>query len=329
MADEIDKLLRGKKPKKKKLPVAPMPEDSPVKINRAPVSSRDGTTGVRKSSVRAAKKAAKRVNRPKAAKRASYAIPPETQKELTKLRRRSYDKQRRIFKKYGVPQTRPTHSRTFASAEDLSRFMEQLQQYNTRGYEPVRRIGTEKNGFYISSGQYSEIESMLKMALERRAQYYKDVGIKPIVVSGRPQDMSVYEYAKMERQQPGMTYYDFIYPLQFEPENIRTPEQLERVVMRLRRQSDQAYWDNRTATMYNNFIQAIRNVSERTGVDGTDLIKDIMSLTPEQFLEMFYRSKADFESIFYNSPEDVRFGEDAQRAFMSVRQDIAYMKRGG
>ena len=329
MADDIEKIMRGKKPKKKRLPTVKPVTEEPVKISTTKVKSRDGTTGVRKAPAKAVKKAAKRVNRPKVPERVRYAIPPETQKELTKLRRRAYDKQRRIFKKYGVANTRPQHARTFESAEDLSRFMRQLEQYTTRGYTPIERIGTEKNGFYISSGEFQEIEQLMSAAKERRAQYYREVGLKPIVVSGRPQDMSVYEYAKMERQTPGMTYYDLIYPLQFEPENIRTPEQLERVVARLRRQSSQEYWDRRTATMYDNFIQAIRNVSERTGVDGTDLIQDVLSLTPEQFLEMFYRSKADFESIFYNSPPDVRFGEDAQRAFMSVRQDIEYLKRGG
>ena len=314
--NELDKALKKSKAKKAKLTKSAPARNTKVQAPRiTPATDDISITKIKNRKPKEAKP-------PRANKTEPYRISASDQRQLTKLRRAAAAKQRRIRHNYGIDVQRPMHGRSFENAQDFQIFTDRLREFTSRSSNRFVKLGAGDNQFSIPKDEYDQVMQAYKDAQQQRAEYYQGVNKKRLIIGGEEQADTVEDYARRSRQTPGDTYYDMLNPLQFEPKTIKNKEQWERIASRIQRQSTPEYWEKRTQTMYDNYIMSIMRLQEKTGFYAQDLIDDIRELTPQEFLQMYYQSQADFESVFFNTPEDLKIVEDIQQVFKNVRLDI-------
>lgn len=314
--NELDKALKKSKAKKAKLTKSAPARNTKVQAPRiTPATDDISITKIKNRKPKEAKP-------PRANKTEPYRISASDQRQLTKLRRAAAAKQRRIRHNYGIDVQRPMHGRSFENAQDFQIFTDRLREFTSRSSNRFVKLGAGDNQFSIPKDEYDQVMQAYKDAQQQRAEYYQGVNKKRLIIGGEEQADTVEDYARRSRQTPGDTYYDMLNPLQFEPKTIKNKEQWERIAARINRQSTPEYWEKRTQTMYDNYIMSIMRLQEKTGFYAQDLIDDIRALTPQEFLQMYYQSQADFESVFFNTPEDLKIVEDIQQVFKNVRLDI-------
>ena len=314
--NELDKALKKSKAKKAKLTKSAPARNTKVQAPRiTPATDDISITKIKNRKPKEAKP-------PRANKTEPYRISASDQRQLTKLRRAAAAKQRRIRHNYGIDVQRPMHGRSFENAQDFQMFTDKLREFTSRSSNRFVKLGAGDNQFSIPKDEYDQVMQAYKDAQQQRAEYYQGVNKKRLIIGGEEQADTVEDYARRSRQTPGDTYYDMLNPLQFEPKTIKNKEQWERIAARINRQSTPEYWEKRTQTMYDNYIMSIMRLQEKTGFYAQDLIDDIRALTPQEFLQMYYQSQADFESVFFNTPEDLKIVEDIQQVFKNVRLDI-------
>jgi hypothetical protein len=314
--NELEKALKKSKAKKAKMPKSAPARNSMVQGKSTSTKINDAST--KKIAIRKPKE----TKAPRAKKAEAYKISASEQRQLTKLRRSAAAKQRRIRQNYGIEVQRPMHGRSFENSQDFQLFTDRLREFTSRSSNRFIKLGTGDNQFSIPKEEYDQVMQAYKYAQQQRAEYYQGVNKKRLIIGGEEQADTVEDYARRSRQTPGDTYYDMLNPLQFEPKTIKNKEQWERIASRIQRQSTPEYWEKRTQTMYDNYIMSIMRLQEKTGFYAQDLIDDIRELTPQEFLQMYYQSQADFESVFFNTPEDLKIVEDIQQVFKNVRLDI-------
>ena len=75
--------------------------------------------------------------------------------------------------------------------------------------------------------------------------------------------------------------------------------------------------------MYNNFIESLQKLSERSNVGSGKLHEMIRSMPKDKFLEMYYRAESDLSSVFNNTPDSMEFFESVIDIFNNVANAYA------
>lgn len=259
----------------------------------------------------------------------NFKLNKQQQAELTKLRKRASSKQSRIKKRYGYDIQRPVHGRSFATDQEYQQFIRQLQDYTSRESHKFQKIGTGDSSFFVPSEEIQGINDLLKKYENERMKFYKNVADKDIIAGGQLQpDNTVLLRAMMKKETPGSTFYDLLHKQTFEPKEIKSIDEFNRIKSRLERQSKSEYWQWRQEVMYNNFIESLQKLSERSNVGSGKLQEMIRSMPKDKFLEMYYRAESDLSSVFNNTPDSMEFFESVIDIFNNVANAYSIVMSG-
>ena len=307
-AKNISKLLEGR-PKKPKTP----------KIQR--VKGTEAKPRAKKARIPAPPRPAS-VNVPKPKK---YKPKKQTQEKISKLKRQAYNKEYKLYKRYGIKAPRPETTRTYKSRDDLKRQMRSLERYlRDTSTAPVKIGGNE--GFYITSREYANAQELMNQVNKMRMENYGGIFGGRILAGGKLQTETVEQQAAKFGDRWNNIYSSLLNQQTFESDTIQTREQFERILERLQKQSDPEYYQKKNEQMYNNFIEALTNISDRSGIDASALIEKIRGLNLHDFIELYYRAADDLTAVFFNSPtrlDDLRF---VQSLFTDIAEDIRLLE---
>lgn len=249
--------------------------------------------------------------------------PPKAERaEMSKLRKRVRDKQYRLKKRYGIEAPKPTGTRSWQTEGEFQQQMAELRTYLDPNTAKPVKMGSGEGTFYITREQYERAQELLDQYQRERYDFFREAGVSKVLAGGKEQVETVYEHAEKRGTAYNNIYYTLLNPQTFEPDTFTSAEQFQKWLNRLEYQTNPEYWEAKQQTMYDNFIGAIETISQRSGVDASDLMEAIRRLSVPEFVTLYYRAADDLAQIFYNTPDKLDDLNHIKRIFNTVQSDV-------
>lgn len=225
---------------------------------------------------------------------------------------------RRTLKNYGIDLTGdvfiPESIESFGTREGFNKWKESVSSFTNPANLHYQFVKNEQ-GVAISKAEKNRMEREAKRIQRRTEEFYDKFKDRPFIAGGKETGMTVQDMMGLTKEGTGgVRQLD-----DFEFDEVKTQEDLERIRRRIEKRADPEYFDKTMKTLKDNFIRSVEG-SFNSLAD--ELIEELRKLPPNEFYELFMTyGEIDF-AMFDSEGEKVTATEGTIHQIMSYIEEF-------